>query len=121
MFKKLFVSLAIKFGLRAWLKFFSGGVKWDLVKQNLAERIRKLLPGDLVDDEAVLVMEKTIEVIQGIVASAEFMEKAVELVKEGKTKELLALLKQSILDKYLPNRDLAMNEDESLLMAIQAA
>lgn len=120
MFKSIILGLVWKFAIKKLAKY-GVSVDWSLVKANFKERIAKLIPGDFIDDEVGVLVEKAIDVVASILKSKDLLSSLVDAIKAGKVKDALSMLKQAILDQYLPQRDLAMNEDESLLMAIESA
>jgi len=121
MFKSIILKLVWGFVIKKLAKY-GVDTDWALVKENFYERIKnaKIIP-DFIEDEISMLVGKAIDVVASIMQSKEFLSEMVEAVKAKDIKKALGMLKQAILDKYLPHRDLAMNEDESLLMAVESA
>lgn len=120
---KLILSIALSFISKAISKW-GHATDWSKVKSDLDARVRKLIPGELIDDEVVFVLNKVIDVAAGLLSSKESLDKIIGFVKEKKFAEAISFLKQLIIDAYLPKAQqelAALSEDEKLLAAIKAA
>lgn len=120
MLLKIAIGIFLKIASKALAKF-GHNVNWALVKENVDEWVRGIIPGEAIDDEASLLLVKAVGVVQSIVSSADVINQFIELGKSKDYKGAFNLLKQLVLDAYLPGRDLAMNESDSLVLAFQKA
>ena len=60
------ITNVVTFIVRQFAKYGAENVKWDLVRADVAERVAKLVPGDLFDPFAQMIVEKIIVLIENL-------------------------------------------------------
>lgn len=99
MIKQWLIQAAITFALRQ-LARWQGAIDWAKVKADMAVRVRELVPGALLDDMAVKLMESVVDMLAGVLSDQADLMKIVALMVDGKIAEAMAALKDLILEKF---------------------
>jgi len=92
------IDMAITFIIRQVDKF-AEQVDWTKVKADLDTRVRDLIPGDFVDEFAVAILNKTVDIVSVLLKDEEMMTKLVALLREKKYAEAALSLRQFVKDQ----------------------
>jgi len=97
--KQWLIGAAIKFALRQIGKWGTS-IDWPKVKADFAIRVRDLVPGEMLDDEAVAAAMAVIDIFASILGDQSALQKIVQLVLDGKISEALVLLRDLIIQNF---------------------
>jgi hypothetical protein len=89
--KDFIIRIVVSFVVRQILKF-GRDTNWQMIKDDLALRIRALIPGSFFDSEAVAMMEFFVDIISGCLSSESNWVKILTLLAEQKYAEAVDIL-----------------------------
>jgi len=101
MIQKWLVNLAVSFMMRQLAKW-GEAIDWPMVKADVEARVRALVPGTWLDNDAVALMMSLVDAAAGVLAASGSLEKIVKLVIEGKIQEAWEMLRDLILGSFVP-------------------
>jgi len=107
MIQKWLIETVITFGMRQIWKW-RAGINWDLVKLDLAKRVRELVPGEWLDDAAVDLSNQLIDMIAAALMDQKDIEAMVKLLVAGKPDEALKMLLDLIKKHFVPQSKIQM-------------
>lgn len=101
MIQKWVLSIVVAFVMRQIAKF-TMGIDWVLIKLDIEARVRDIVPGVWLDDQAVKLALTLIDIVASVLSAQEDLQKIVDLMIAGKTMEAWEVLKAMILDGFVP-------------------
>lgn len=96
MIQRMVIGFVISFILKQ-LQKFEKSVKWDLVKTDLAIRVRALVPGAWFDDEAVAVCNVIVDAAERILEQGDNMKNLLDLLAAQRYQAAVEQLKAILL------------------------
>lgn len=112
---KLVIGFFIKKAAKYGAKF-----NWAQAKEAWDLWLAKVLPGDMFDEEGIYILNKAVDVLSGILSSADSLMEIVKLVEAKDLKGAIMLLKQKILDVVLPGHGLTAPSSNEVVEAIKS-
>lgn len=95
------INLVLGFAVRQIVKWGSG-VDFVKIKADLEIRIRALIPGDWIDDEAVIFVNKALDVVASLMSES-VIEKILQLAVAKDFGGVLSYLKELIVGALAPH------------------
>lgn len=89
-FNNVLIGIAVSFAMRQIQKF-AEQTDWNKVKVDLAERVKKLIPGEFLDEEGMAVSNRALEIVEKFLKS-DTDERIAKMLVEGKSAEAFAEL-----------------------------
>lgn len=89
------ISYVVPFIARQ-LASYGNKIDWELVRKDLDERTRKLIPKEFMDDFAVSVMNKVLDVIIVIMKKEENINAVLKNLSEGKFKDVIKSISDAV-------------------------
>jgi hypothetical protein len=99
--KAWIVQLAISFALRQLSKW-QGKIDWNIVKADLAARVKDLVPGEFFDSEAVQMCLAVVDAVAAALSATEDLEKIIKFLVDQKFPEAWEALRDLILKVWQP-------------------
>lgn len=102
---KWVISYLIGFVMRQ-LATFQHSIDWTKVKTDLDVRLRAMIPGQILDNEAVLILNTALDEIAKMLASTDKLQAILNLLAAEKWveagQELLTMLMEAVQDATTP-------------------
>ncbi len=108
------MGIAIAFVIRQVAKF-KEKTEWNLVKQDLADRVSALMPGEWFDAELVLVTDALIDACERALGNTKTLEIILALLAQEKYTEASSRLRDYLLKAWKPGNDPAAAKAMSLI------
>lgn len=97
--ESLVVRMVISF-VMSQLHKLNGKLDWQMIKSQVDEHVRAMVPGTWFDDQACAFVDSTLAALQAVLQEEEAIKQVLMLVAAQKYSEVMALLK-GLLGGYL--------------------
>lgn len=98
MIQKLVMGFVISFVMRQ-LEKFRESIDWDLIKKDLDDRVRQMMPGSWFDDEAVIVVNAAVDLMRSALEQGNTIKHLLELLSAQKYDVAMTVIKDCVMGK----------------------
>jgi len=98
MFQKLIFEVVLSFVIRQIAKY-GDSVEWDLVREDIREYVRKIIPGDAFDETCVSLVDHILDGVEYLIENIEFSG-VLEAIKSKDLKLAIQILRD-LIKRYL--------------------